>query len=276
MQLARRGCNWVLKDPTQAEPPQGFTGPGPEPRFLGSEWIIELCFGPPQTSLVTAAAMGLTVTPLPPRFADAPLCVTGDPGSGKLVLIPCWEIFRFYYAQAPVIARQVFEFPRWTDETFERLLGYFGGHHFQEVARPSVPSLDAATQLRAIGRNAAVSYACSGSVQIRAVPPFAGPTVLEVVGLPTVAGDRDALFVQQILASRALPARRTADDPHDKGVCEQNEHFPQGDHRGSSIQRSAQWMKRPRRINASRVKPSDRRWGTEATTRCIDIHRSRI
>jgi hypothetical protein len=106
-----------------------------------------------------------------------------------------------------VIARQVFEFPRWTDETLDRLLGYFGGHHFQEVARPSVPSLVAATQLRAIGRDAAVSYACSGRVQIRAVPPFVGPTALEVVGLPTVADARDALFVQQILASRALPAR---------------------------------------------------------------------
>jgi hypothetical protein len=66
--------------------------------------------------------------------------------------------------------------------------------------------LAAATQLRAIGRDAAVSYARRGRVQIRAVPPFAGPTTLEVVGLPTLVGEHEALLVQQILESRALPA----------------------------------------------------------------------
>jgi len=45
-----------------------------------------------------------------------------------------------------------------------------------------------------------------GRVQIRAVPPFAGPATLEVVGHPTMVGEHEALFVQEILESRALPA----------------------------------------------------------------------
>ena len=197
----------VLEDPSQEKPAHGFGGPGPQMSFLGSQWIVELGFGSPHTSIVSAAALGLAVTPLPRRFADSPLCVIGDPSTGKLVLIPCWEIFRFYYAQMPAVARLVLEFPRWTNATLELLLGYFDGQHFKNsVARPSVPGLAAATQLRAIGRDAAVSFARRGRVQIRAVPPFIGPTTLEVVGHPTMVGALEALFVQQILESRALPA----------------------------------------------------------------------
>ena len=197
----------VLEDPSREKPAYGFGGPGPQLSFLGSEWIIELSFGPPQTSIASAAALGLTVTPLPRRFVDSPLCVISDPSTGKLALIPCWEIFRFYYAQMPAVARLVLEFPRWTEETLERLLGFFDGHCFRNsVARPSVPGVGAATQLRAIGRDAAVSFARRGRVQIRAVPPFTGPTTLEVVGHPTMVGEHEALFVQEILESRALPA----------------------------------------------------------------------
>jgi hypothetical protein len=197
----------VLADPSQERPSHGFGGPSPQLRFLGSEWIIELCFGSPQTSIVSAAALGLKVWPLPAHFADSPLCVTSDPSTGKQVLIPCWELFRFYYAQMPAVARLVLEFPRWTEETLERLLSFFDGHRFQNsVARPSVPSSGAATRLHAIGRDAAVSFARRGRLQIRAVPPFAGPITLEVVGHPTMVGEHEALFVQQILESRALPA----------------------------------------------------------------------
>ena len=52
-------------------------------------------------------------------------------------------------------------------------------------------SFSAESQLRAIGRDEAVSCARCPRVQIRAV--FAGPTVLELVTLPTVVGDREAL-----------------------------------------------------------------------------------
>jgi hypothetical protein len=173
--------------PVPREASARFWPPGSTLSFLGSEWVVELGFGPPHTSIVSAAALGLSVTPLPLRFADSPLCMISDPG-GKLVLIPCWELFRFYYAQMPAVARLVLEFPRWTEETLERLLSFFDGHRFKNsVARPSVPSLLAATQLRAIGRDAAVSFARRGRIQIRAVPPFTGPTTLEVVGHPTMS-----------------------------------------------------------------------------------------
>jgi len=35
------------------------------------------------------------------RLAGSPLCVISDPSTGKLVLIPCWEIFRFCYTNMP-------------------------------------------------------------------------------------------------------------------------------------------------------------------------------
>ncbi len=220
----------VLEDPSREKPAHGFGGPGPQLSFLGSEWIVELSFGSPQTSIASAAAMGLNVSPLTAHFADSPLCVVSDPSTGKLVLIPCWEIFRFYYAQMPAVARLVLEFPRWTEETIERLLGFFDGHCFRNaVARPSVLGLGAATQLRGIGRDAAVSYARRGRVQIRAVPPFAGPTTLEVVGHPTMVGDHEALFVQQILESRALsegqPGIRWWSEPVEPVFRSQLEHL---------------------------------------------------
>lgn len=84
----------VLEDPSHERRPHSFGGPGPQLRFLGSEWTIELDFGSLQTSIVSAADLGLCVSPLPPRFADSPLCVTSDPSTGKLVLITCWELFR--------------------------------------------------------------------------------------------------------------------------------------------------------------------------------------
>jgi hypothetical protein len=143
----------VLADPSQEKSPHRFGSPGPEQSFLGSAWIIELCFGSPQTSIVSAAALGLTVSPLPPHFTDSPLCVTSDPSSGKLVPIPVWELFWFYYAQMPAVARLVPEFPRWTDTTLERLLGYFDGLRFQNsVARASVLCSRPSRTSRAITR----------------------------------------------------------------------------------------------------------------------------
>ncbi len=200
----------VLKEkPSRERPSDGFGGPGSELRFLGSEWDVELSFGSPQTSIVAADALGVDVTPLPPHFAGSPLCVHSDPSSGKLVLVPCWEIFRYYYAQASAAAGLVFEFPRWNEEALAELLRHFDGHRFQSgLAWPNLASFSAETQLRAIGRDAAVSYARCRRIEIRAVPPFAGPAALEVVGIPTLVGDREALFVQQILDSRPRPERQ--------------------------------------------------------------------
>src|SRR5664280_1484102 len=110
--LARRGPRACGPQPREAaarlwrpEPPAALPGQRVDHRAL--LWIA------PETSIVNAAALGLKVWPLPPHFADFPLCVTSDPSTGKLVLIPCWELFRFYYAQMPAVARLVLEFPRW-------------------------------------------------------------------------------------------------------------------------------------------------------------------
>ena len=125
----------VLHDPKQKQPLNRFGGPGPEHRCLGSEWIVELCFGWPQTTIVRAAELGLTLAPLPAHASDWAACVTSDPRSGRLVVIPCWEIFRYYYAQSPV-ARQVMEFARWRAGMLERLLSYFEGHAFARECGP--------------------------------------------------------------------------------------------------------------------------------------------
>jgi hypothetical protein len=85
--------------------------PASEQRFLGSEWSIELWFGPSETSIASLDALGLRLEPLPARYGASPLCVSADPSSGRLVLLPCWKIFRFYYASAPAVARLAFEFP---------------------------------------------------------------------------------------------------------------------------------------------------------------------
>jgi len=45
----------VLEDPSHERRPHSFGGPGPQLRFLGSEWTIDLDFGSPQTSIVSAA-----------------------------------------------------------------------------------------------------------------------------------------------------------------------------------------------------------------------------
>jgi hypothetical protein len=194
----------VLREPEYRAPPSGFGGPGPGQHCLGSEWIVELSFGTPQTAIVSAAELGLALAPLPAHVADWPACVTSDPHSGRLVIIPCWEIFRYYYAQSPVVARQVLEFPRWRAGMFERLLSYFDGHRFREVVRANVPSPMAAEQLRSIGRDAVVAYARRGRIQLRIMPPLVSPTTLQVVGLPAVLAGREVLVVQQILDSRAL------------------------------------------------------------------------
>jgi hypothetical protein len=72
-----------------------------------------------------------------PDFADAPLYVVTDAARRRLVAIPCWEIFRVYYAGAPRVARLLFDFPRWKAGTLERMLRSFDGHQFFGPAKPA-------------------------------------------------------------------------------------------------------------------------------------------
>jgi hypothetical protein len=75
--------------------------------------------------------------------------------------------------------------------TLERFLDFFDGHRFQSwVARPNVPGLVNASQLRAIGRDAAISYGPSRTRPDSCRHAVCGPTALEFVGLPTVTGER--------------------------------------------------------------------------------------
>ena len=56
-------------------------------------------------------------------------------GPRRLVAIPCWEIFRVYYAGAPRVARLLFDFPRWKAGTLDQMLRSFDGHRFFGPAR---------------------------------------------------------------------------------------------------------------------------------------------
>jgi hypothetical protein len=210
----------VLKEPPGSDEPQSRYvkgGPSRERRFLGNEWSVDLWLGPEDTSLKIATelpALAIATLADHPHFADAPLYVVTDAARRRLVAIPCWEIFRAYYAGAPRVARLLFDFPRWKAGTHERMLQSFDGHRFIGPARPvdgerSLANRQrdayAAQQLLAVGRETAVSYATTGRAQIRAVPPIAGPTRLRCVGIPLAFDGCEALFVQQIVFSEPAP-----------------------------------------------------------------------
>jgi hypothetical protein len=189
-------------------------GPEYEGRFLGNEWRIDVWFGSGADCITTAAELPvLAIDTLAehPHFADSPLYVLRDRDARRVVAIPCWEIFRVYYG-APLVARLILEFPRWQAGTLEKLLLTFTGHRFFGMAyrNPEARAPDAATrqrkayateQLRAVGREAAISYATTGRARIRARPPYAGPVTLRCVGIPLADGHDEVLFIQQIIAS---------------------------------------------------------------------------
>jgi hypothetical protein len=181
----------------------------PPPYLLKGEWSVDLWISCPETVIVTTAefpALAIATLALYPRFATVPLCVMADRRAGLLLIVPCWEIFRFYYAYAFLVARRVFEFPMWTPEMLGRMLKHFDGHLFRWPCSRAAGSSRVATgyaelQLKTIGRDAVVAYAQMGRAQIRAVPPFLGSAWLRCIGVPVRLGEFEALFVQQILGS---------------------------------------------------------------------------
>ena len=186
-----------------------YGGPCPATKFVAHEWIVDFWLHRSEIRIATAQEFpGLTIATLTgyEHFAQSPQCVILDRAVKQLLIIPCWEIFSWYYAQSPSVARLLFQFPRWEATTLDHLLAYYDGHCFRPSARRQAKydSSDAARVgllLAAIGRDAAVSYARSGSAQIRAVPPFAGAARLLCVGRPLQFGDYQGLFIQRILAS---------------------------------------------------------------------------
>jgi hypothetical protein len=206
----------VLKEsPGSNEPTSRYVkgGPSRERRFLGNEWSVDVWFGSGAQSIKAVGELpALAIATLAdyPDFADAPLYVVTDAARRRLVAIPCWEIFRVYYAGAPRVARLLFDFPRWKAGTLEQMLRSFDGHRFFGPAGPVSEAnrqrdAHAAGQLLAVGRETAISYATTGRAQIRAVPPVAGPTRLRCVGIPLALDGFEALFIQQIVFSEAAP-----------------------------------------------------------------------
>jgi len=202
----------VLKKASEApEGPGGYArqhgAPGPEPRFRRSAWRVVGLPSGANMRISTAPALGLTIEPLDEHRSPL-LCIFEDRPLRRCVLIPCWELFRYYYAHGPMVASRLFDFPRWKPEMPNRLLRTFDGHRFglgRGPRRPPAPGREyAAAQLMAIVRDAAVSFAAEGQAQIRAVPPFQGSAALSCVAIPCELGDWEGLFVQQIVASEAM------------------------------------------------------------------------
>ncbi len=203
----------VLKEKPDFKLPEGiratpYGGPKPERRFIGFEFSVDVPFDAPNMSVVGADELsGLQIGALAghPRFENPPLCVVKD-DRRRLVIIPCWEIFRHYYAHGQLVSRLIFQFPSWKPETLSRLLRTFDGHRFEAGHRQADASpaglAFARMQLSAIGRDAAVAFAGTGRAQIRAVPPFVGPASLECIAIPLRLGSFGAIFVQQILYSQ--------------------------------------------------------------------------
>ncbi len=165
--------------------------------------------------VVTAAeAPALAIATLAgrPRFASSPLCVVADRAAKRLVVIPSWEIFRYYYAGSERLAWSTFRFPDWGPATLDYLLEGFDGHAFVERGRWSPPAPDEAARasepwryaeerLVAVGRDTVVGYALTGRAHIRALPPVRGAAQLLAVAVEAQLGEYTALFVQHIVGS---------------------------------------------------------------------------
>jgi hypothetical protein len=193
---------------------EASSGPTAERRigticFPGYEWRVNLAFERSGMCVVTAKdlpALAITTLAGRRRFADSPLCIVVDERRKRLVILPCWELFRFYYAYAGTVARLVLQFPAWDGATRDDLLRYFDGHRFGwspcDAQTGLLERAYAGALLETIGREAAVSYAATGRAHIRAVPPFLGPARVWCVGSAVRLGAFEALFVQRIIHAR--------------------------------------------------------------------------
>jgi hypothetical protein len=178
--------------------------------FPGHEWRVDVSFGVSNMCLVSVKdipALEIGALAGKRRFVDSPLCIVADERNGRLLIFPCWELFRFYYAWSSTVARLVFQFPAWQAQTLDaELLRWFDGHCFGagrfEEGAGLLERRYAGVLLEAIGRDASVSYALTGRSWIRAVPPFIGPARLWCVGSLAKLGGFETLFVQHVIDSR--------------------------------------------------------------------------
>jgi hypothetical protein len=104
----------LIDRPITSQQSGSYLGAGPIPTFAANRWQIDLWFGPSDIVTVTAAEVpALAIANLAgrPRFASSPLCVVADRAAKRLVVIPSWEIFRYYYAQSDRLTWNAFRFP---------------------------------------------------------------------------------------------------------------------------------------------------------------------
>ena len=198
----------VLAEPEPREADARLWRPEPPTAFLGSEWIVELCFGSPQTSIVSAAALGLKVWPLPAQARRlAAMRDERSAAQASWCSSPAGRSFGSTTRRCRRWRGWCWSFRVGREGTLERLMGYFDGHRFQKLGHPTERAQLGRGDPAASDRSRRGGFVRpAGRHPNAGLPPFAGPTTLEVVGHPTMVGEREALFVQQILESRALPA----------------------------------------------------------------------
>jgi len=179
-----------------------------EKRAAPKQWTLYAWFGSPDTCIVTSGEIPTLEVAMPVTErcpAHAPFCVLFDRASHRVVIFPCWEIFRFYYAWSERVATSIFQFPRWGQQMPADLLAWFDGHRFRRGrVRKRWVRDDAGyalAQLRAIGLDASVSYVRTGRAEIRAVPPFVGPVRIMCAGMPVRFGGLKGLVVRRIFHS---------------------------------------------------------------------------
>ncbi len=158
-----------------------YGGPGPEVRFSENRWQIDLWFDRAVLAVVTAEeipALGVETLAGHPQFASSPLCVVADRPARRLAVLPCWEIFRFYYSQSVLVARLAFQFPRWGPETPGQLLERFDGHRFraEALAKGHRPGAGLVRSRRSAGTRWSPTRGRAGLRFGRSLP-FAGPRV---------------------------------------------------------------------------------------------------
>jgi hypothetical protein len=192
------------RQPKKEHRGDGTSEPSPGLR-IARRWALYAFFDP-QTPILTPEELPMLAVFVPPEAPSAtstPFCVVMDDAARRIAIIPCWEIFRFYYARSALVAGAVFEFPRWRDATPTELLSRFDGHRFRarRMRNRFGNGAYALARLEGIGRDASVSYARGGRAEIRALPPFAGPAWISCLGSVLRLGRFKGLLVRRILES---------------------------------------------------------------------------
>jgi hypothetical protein len=128
-----------------------YAGPGPEVHFAANRWQIDLWFDRRELVITTVAERApLAITTLAPypRFAHTPSCVVVDRRARWVVVLPCWEIFRYYYAQARAPSDGLWLPPLGPPHATRRLKLFRRPRVLQRAASARCPPLNLAWSIR--------------------------------------------------------------------------------------------------------------------------------